>query len=75
VKHRIEHWYIAPLPGARGVTIEALEQGLFESGVKDRAIHRFPSVNEAFSAAKSAANEADRILVFGSFLTVAACSA
>jgi dihydrofolate synthase / folylpolyglutamate synthase len=75
VKHRIEHWYIAPLPGARGVTIEALEQALFESGVKDRAIHRFPSVSEAFSAAKSAASEADRILVFGSFLTVAACSA
>jgi dihydrofolate synthase / folylpolyglutamate synthase len=75
VKHRIDRWYIAPLPGARGVTLEALEQALFASGVKDRAIHRFPSVAEAFSAAKSNANEADRILVFGSFLTVAACSA
>jgi dihydrofolate synthase / folylpolyglutamate synthase len=75
VKNRIDHWYIAPLPGTRGVTIEALATALLDAGVTDRAIARFATVAEAYAAAKSAANEADRIVVFGSFLTVAACGA
>jgi dihydrofolate synthase / folylpolyglutamate synthase len=75
VKARIDHWYIAPLPSARGVTIEALEAALLAAGVKDSAITRFASVAEAYAATRKTASEADRIVVFGSFLTVAACSA
>ncbi len=73
VKKRIDHWYIAPLPGARGITLETLEHALLQAGVEDAAIRRFPSVAEAFASVKSAASEADRIVIFGSFLTVAAC--
>ncbi|MGL5002876.1 MAG: bifunctional tetrahydrofolate synthase/dihydrofolate synthase [Casimicrobium sp.] len=75
VKHRIDHWHIAPLPGARGVTVETLEAALLAAGVKDRAIQRFNTVADAYAAARESADEADRIVVFGSFLTVAACSA
>jgi dihydrofolate synthase / folylpolyglutamate synthase len=75
VKQRIDHWYIAPLPSARGVAIEALEAALLVAGVKERAITRFASAAEAYAAARKTASEADRIVVFGSFLTVAACSA
>jgi dihydrofolate synthase / folylpolyglutamate synthase len=75
LKHRIDHWYIAPLPGTRGIDVETLERALLNAGVKDRAIARFESVEDAYAAAHKTADEADRIVVFGSFLTVAACAA
>jgi dihydrofolate synthase / folylpolyglutamate synthase len=75
VKHRIDHWFIAPLPGTRGIDVETLAQALLNAGVKDSAIARFASVEAAFAAAQKTAEEADRIVVFGSFLTVAACAA
>ncbi len=71
VKGRIDEWHIAPLPGVRGVTIEALATALTTAGVKDRAIHIHVSVADAYAAARKLAAEADRIVVFGSFLTVA----
>ena len=71
VKGRIDEWHIAPLPGPRGVDIETLASTLASAGAKDRAIHRHPSVAEAYAAARKLAAEADRIVVFGSFLTVA----
>jgi dihydrofolate synthase / folylpolyglutamate synthase len=74
VKNRIDHWYIAPLPGTRGVSVDALADALAQAGVADRVIARFESVADAYARARGAADEADRIVVFGSFLTVAACS-
>jgi dihydrofolate synthase / folylpolyglutamate synthase len=74
VKQRVDRWYIAALPGSRGADIETLSAALLRAGVKDAAITRFPTVADAFAAAKSSADEADRIIAFGSFLTVAACS-
>ena len=71
VKGRIDEWHIAPLLGPRGVDIETLATALATAGVKDRAIHRHASVAEAYAAARKLAAEADRIVVFGSFLTVA----
>jgi dihydrofolate synthase / folylpolyglutamate synthase len=75
LKHRIDHWYIAPLSGTRGIDVQTLAQALSNAGVKERAIARFESVEAAFAAAQKTAAEADRIVVFGSFLTVAACAA
>ncbi len=71
VKGRIDEWHVAPLPGLRGVDIETLVTALATAGVIDRAIHRHASVTEAYAAARKLAAEADRIVVFGSFLTVA----
>ena len=71
VKGRIDEWHIAPLPGPRGVDVETLATSLAKAGAKDRAIHRHASVAEAYAAARKRAAEADRIVVFGSFLTVA----
>ena len=72
VKGRIDQWHIAPLPSLRGADVESLASALVTVGVRDRAIHRHASVAEAFAAARQTAAEADRIVVFGSFLTVAA---
>lgn len=71
VKGRIDQWHVAPLPGPRGQDASALAAVLAEAGVRDRDIHRHANVADAFAAARKLAAEADRIVVFGSFLTVA----
>ena len=71
VRGRVDEWHIAPLPGPRGVDSETLATALATAGVKDRTIHRHASIAEAYAAARKLAAEADRIVVFGSFLTVA----
>ena len=45
------------------------------AGVAQTAIHAFDTIASAFRAARAAASNADRIIVFGSFLTVAAALA
>ena len=71
VKGRIDEWHIAPLPGPRGVAVDELVRALATAGVADRVVHRHASVAAAYAAARKMAAEADRIVVFGSFLTVA----
>ena len=75
---RIDHWFCAPLPGPRGLSSEAIQskvqQVLSEmdsKAPKDVQVSSFESVKDAFKAARSKSNLDDRIVVFGSFLTVA----
>ena len=67
---RVDHWLLAGLPGPRGLSAEALAGRLQAAGV-DGALRCFASPAEAFAAAKECAAEGDRIVAFGSFLTVA----
>jgi len=69
---RIDGWFIAPLPGARGAGTGLISDALVAAGVDASALRNFPDIGSAFAAAREAAGEADRIVVFGSFLTVAA---
>ena len=78
---RIDHWFCAGLEGTRGLSGEALAARIAAPvGAGDAAdattespsklsIHANPA--DAFAAARERANENDRIVVFGSFLTVA----
>ena len=75
VKPRIDHWYLAGLPGARGAPALMIIEKLRAAGVAQTAIHAFDTIASAFRAARDAASNADRIIVFGSFLTVAAALA
>jgi dihydrofolate synthase/folylpolyglutamate synthase len=59
---RITRWHLASLRGARGASAEELAQ--FVKG------ECFASPAEAFAAALGRAGENDKIVVFGSFLTV-----
>jgi len=59
---RITRWHLASLPGPRAASAEDL--GKFVSGEK------FESPSAAFAAALERAGEGDKIVVFGSFLTV-----
>ncbi|MDQ6924314.1 MAG: bifunctional tetrahydrofolate synthase/dihydrofolate synthase [Pseudomonadota bacterium] len=72
---RVDHWYVASLPPPRGATASDLRQRLETAGVAPAAIRDFNDPASAYRAAREAVMEADRIIVFGSFLTVAAALA
>jgi dihydrofolate synthase/folylpolyglutamate synthase len=69
---RVDRWHVATLPGPRGATAAALARHLRERGVAESDIQCFDTVSEALDAARNGADDADRIVAFGSFLTVAA---
>ena len=71
MRPRIDRWFVASLPGPRGATAAALAGTLAAAGVPASAIRTFDTVNAALAAAREDAGEADKIVVFGSFLTVA----
>jgi len=75
VAPHVDRWYAATLPGPRGASALMLCAHLTASGVAAEAIHRCDDVGHALAAVRNDAGEADRILVFGSFLTVAAALA
>jgi dihydrofolate synthase/folylpolyglutamate synthase len=62
LKPRITRWHLASLSGARGASAEDLAR--YVEG------ERFASPAQAFEAALGRAHENDKIVVFGSFLTV-----
>jgi dihydrofolate synthase/folylpolyglutamate synthase len=72
---RVDRWYVASLPPPRGATAEGLRLRLEAAGVAPAAIRDFNDPASAYRAAREAVAEADRIIVFGSFLTVAAALA
>ena len=72
LRPRVDRWFVAGLPGARGDDGGRLRDALLAAGVTSDAIRVFADVAQAYAAARDAAGEADRIVVFGSFLTVAA---
>ncbi|MFO1321654.1 MAG: bifunctional tetrahydrofolate synthase/dihydrofolate synthase [Burkholderiales bacterium] len=69
VKAHVDRWYLGPLEGPRGADAQTLLRALDEAGVYDEA-RAFANVREALDVARAAAGADDRILVFGSFLTV-----
>ncbi len=78
LKDKIDHWCLTDLPMPRAATAAALADKLKEAGIVDsaatgaeRSVHCFASPAEAYADARKRAGENDRIVVFGSFLTVA----
>ncbi len=70
LRGRICTWQVAALPGPRGTSAEMLEKAVIESGAGG-AVMRHETPRAAYAAARRLANENDRIVAFGSFLTVA----
>jgi dihydrofolate synthase/folylpolyglutamate synthase len=67
---RVGRWHVASLPGARGASAAEVLRALAAAGVSQPcAPHDSPA--SAFAAARTEAGEDDKIVVFGSFLTVA----
>ncbi|MGH8703855.1 MAG: bifunctional tetrahydrofolate synthase/dihydrofolate synthase [Burkholderiales bacterium] len=67
---RISRWHLARLGGPRGADCRQLANALAGAGVRAPAFeHETPAA--ALAAAQREAGESDKIVVFGSFLTVA----
>jgi len=68
----VDGWEVATLPPPRGAGADVLRQRLQDAGVAPGAVREYANPAAAYRAAREEAAEADRIIVFGSFLTVAA---
>jgi len=78
LKDKIDHWYLCDLPLPRAASAESLAHALdtagFVAGTEggtERSVQCFGTPEEAYAAARDSVGENDRIVVFGSFLTVA----
>jgi dihydrofolate synthase/folylpolyglutamate synthase len=72
MRGRIDRWHVAGLPGPRGADASAIVAHLGNAGVPGEAVAAHRTIAAALAAARGEAGEADRIVAFGSFLTVAA---
>jgi dihydrofolate synthase/folylpolyglutamate synthase len=78
LRGKIDHWYCAGLEGARGCSGDELAAKVTAAMQDGPAGAEMPTVQAyadpalAYAAARERAGEGDRIVVFGSFLTVAA---
>jgi dihydrofolate synthase/folylpolyglutamate synthase len=70
MRGRVDRWLLADLPGPRGLRAAELRDRLDATGIEGE-VRCFGSPAEAFAAARRSAAEGDRIVAFGSFLTVA----
>ncbi|MDO4878680.1 MAG: bifunctional tetrahydrofolate synthase/dihydrofolate synthase [Neisseria sp.] len=69
MKDQFDVWHIAPLHLPRGADAAVLEDKLRARGIG--GIRIFPTIGEGYAAALDESTENDRIVVFGSFHTVA----
>lgn len=70
VASRIDHWYIAATPGMRGASASQISNCV-RAAAPDSAVTEYASFAAALHAARERAKPDDRILAFGSFLSVA----
>ena len=66
----VNHWYLATLSGERGLTARTLRERMcLPRAATD--VHCFQDVSAAFRQAKAESNSGDRLVICGSFVTVA----
>lgn len=70
----VDHWYLADLPTPRAAPAAQLAEALDAAGFQlapEHTVRQYASPADAYLAAREKAGENDRIVVFGSFFTVA----
>jgi len=67
------HWLCADSPGVRGQSGELLAQRV-KTALPEASVCTFGPLDDAMRVALSTVGESETILVFGSFMTVAACA-
>ena len=68
---RIDHWHVAPTPGPRGCDAASIAALLRDRFGAKCSVSKHADLASAFDGARDRAGADDRILAFGSFLTVA----
>ena len=74
LQDKVDHWCLTELPTPRAANHIQLEQAVRAAGYQDDKSHSlttWPDPSTAYAHALKQAGENDRILVFGSFYTVA----
>ena len=71
IKNCIDEWYVAALDVARGASADVLQTLFFQENIAE--VIFYPDIPSAFQTALEEAKAGDRIVIFGSFYTVAAC--
>ena len=69
--NRVDRWHVGPTPGSRGAGSEWLAACVREGATKEQDIVEHATLADAYGAARSEVDADDRIVVFGSFTTVA----
>ena len=69
IKDMIDDWYIAPLATKRGASEDVLRHVFKQAEISN--VELFASISEAYKMAQNKSEPGDRIVVFGSFHTVA----
>jgi dihydrofolate synthase/folylpolyglutamate synthase len=70
VRHRIDRWFVAAPQAERAASAAQVAQILAARGL-ETSTRAFASVTSALETARREASPNDRIIVFGSFYTVA----
>jgi len=70
LKPAVDEWYIAGLSGSRGMSADTLALEL-KGVVDEEKVNTFATIPMAYRAAMANAREGDRLIIFGSFHTVA----
>lgn len=70
LRDRVDHWLCVTLDGPRAATADSLAR-IVRQEKPGIDVRTFDGAAQAYGAAQECASEDDRILVFGSFLTVA----
>jgi dihydrofolate synthase/folylpolyglutamate synthase len=70
LKRKVDVWHLASLPGPRGLAAPDLAALLRRTGVEGEVLE-YADPGLAYAGAAARAGENDRIVAFGSFLTVA----
>ncbi|TDR31072.1 dihydrofolate synthase/folylpolyglutamate synthase [Hydromonas duriensis] len=73
MRPHIDRWHLCALPNIRAAGTEQLHDALIESGFvedKDHSVHKHESVKDALTHLATAVPADDRIIIFGSFVTI-----
>lgn len=73
MKDEIDEWFVGPIESERGASLAMLNYGFQKAGILN--IKSYQTIREAHEVAVAASQIGDRVVVFGSFRTVAAVKA
>lgn len=70
IRNNIDEWFVGPLTGNRATSLNMLKKIFLDTGIT--SVHFSESITAAYENACRHAKHGDRIIIFGSFYTVAA---
>jgi len=71
LKPAIDYWYVAGLDVDRGLSAKNLQEKVLQQGVNAENVTAFNTVTEAVNKARSKLEKHDKLIIIGSFYTVA----